>query len=969
MLFDRTGDYHLLWRTLGEWARIHAAGLHGKLSVIRQYAAAAPVTPVSADDHTQQVLWALRDKTCARAFATLSSPPPAEWLPVLDAAGLLKLVPEPMAPWDKGVPVASADYLVTPPPPLHPATYQLCRWLALYRDSRAVIDWVLSSGGTLHPEARRIFEDDLEKIKLPKAFRIFWRIVTGPEATAHASFRWGWPHDREWDALAAGEPEVFKVTLLACVTPRLVLGPTARLGSIANRGAADAAARKEVRLCDLAECAVRLRGDSFSGHEVKKLCEFAAVRQHLPSLADELGSKLKRAFDLQALYEHAEELWDYSYIHQPSIGPHEQNHHYEPWTVLVELLREAFDALAVDNPFAAKAQVARWRSFRFPIFRRFEMYGLAKLELFAAKDGLEFLVTEKGGWWLWSHVTSREATVLTDAIWAGLCPSDRERLVSAIVSGPPREMYRADLSADDWAEHRDRHIWRRLKRIETRLGGLPEGGAKVLSQLSAKWPQWQMSVLDETGLAGYVSTATMGWDSEYTTEQLLAMDGTELLAVLRAKMADSHDGTLHRWQEAVPCDRPRATRFLTHLADNNEWLEPIWSATIGGMKPDAASAASEWEPLSTVLLRMPPALLSQVRRTLAFLVSEYAKHLPSNQEPNWLQVWDRVAKAKSDDNATFPGDPVGSAFNAPLGILTDALLNRLGKRRLERGKTLVCTAAECAERFDTLVADESDEHANARIVLTSRLRALHVVDPQWVTQHLLPRLNWAHPEASGLWQGYLWTPRFDPDLLATLKPLLPDLVRNRERLGEFRRGLCEFIALICYAGYDAFDRGDQARILRQLDACDLAEVARALSRFAAEEGAPKNAWTTNLSPALDLWPKGQQHRSLVASQSLALLATYAGEDFPAAVAKVTPLLTSGCDHPDVVLDRIKEAELASTHPRATLDLLDHVVGPTFPCWDAADLREVLNTILTAWPEAVGHPTYRRLNEVCLRCGT
>ena len=66
---------------------------------------------------------------------------------------------------------------------------------------------------------------------------------------------------------------------------------------------------------------------------------------------------------------------------------------------------------------------------------------------------MDWLLVDDGAWWLWSTDTGREVfdcSFNRDGNWQ---EAAQERLESAILAGPPREMYRDDLQPERW------HAW------------------------------------------------------------------------------------------------------------------------------------------------------------------------------------------------------------------------------------------------------------------------------------------------------------------------------------------------------------------------------------------------------------------------------------------------------------------------------------------------------------------------------
>ena len=89
---------------------------------------------------------------------------------------------------------------------------------------------------------------------------------------------------------------------------------------------------------------------------------------------------------------------------------------------------------------------------------------------------------------LWSIAVHKESFDLMVASWPELNEGERERLVAAIVKGPPPETL-SGLDKDRREPTFDRSIYDRLKRLEEiAKSGLPAAGQTALAELQAKYP-------------------------------------------------------------------------------------------------------------------------------------------------------------------------------------------------------------------------------------------------------------------------------------------------------------------------------------------------------------------------------------------------------------------------------------------------------------------------------------------------
>ena len=124
---------------------------------------------------------------------------------------------------------------------------------------------------------------------------------------------------------------------------------------------------------------------------------------------------LRQTFDLMSELDGANEDSDFSYIHQPSIAEHEQNHYYEEWTPLVALFvtrgckpRSAMlierDLKPSDGRAIDTQSSGAWLSLRRPSHSSSQM-----------SVRLAWLL-ERDGWWLWTSETQREALELLTSL-------------------------------------------------------------------------------------------------------------------------------------------------------------------------------------------------------------------------------------------------------------------------------------------------------------------------------------------------------------------------------------------------------------------------------------------------------------------------------------------------------------------------------------------------------------------------
>ncbi len=962
ILFNERNRFKLLSETLSKWAGTYKAGLSGRVNIISRAAQITPKPPYDSDERVQQVLWALRERdgNIASKFADLDPPPPVEWLDVFLESGLLAL-PPPAPDIPKPVPVVSEEYRSYSPPKLDPVTWQLCRWLVNYRDEPKVIDWILNTGSYLHPAAKHLFDRALGRSDLPEALLRFWQIITSDTYCTPYFSRSPGALMHQW-AQAGNKLQLFRQEFLLLLTPYLQLEQAETFALPVERRNDKERFRDAQNIDEIADPKVRLYAGAESDlviSEAKKLPGFDAL---LPDLADELTTLLIRVFDLFALCDQADERSDLSYMYHPSIADHEQNHDYEEWSKLIELLRQAFDALTPKEPAKAKTLVQRWRNLRYPIFERFVMYAMTATGLYTIKQILDFLLADTDGLRLWGWCTGRESRLLKNHLWPRMSEAERETFLKSIIDGPPRDMYRADLSKGEWQRRWDRDVWSELKSL-SELGGpkLPDYAGSVLAKISAKQPAWQLSELEKTGFAAIYSSGQGGRESHFTAKELLEMTDEELLNMLRDCVKEKLDRTIEEWAKACTQKPARGIQFLSHLTDRSAWDAQIWSSSLRGLR-ETEQPNGIWQELQFVILKVPVKFLGKFSGPAVYLLQTYSKNLPCDADSSFFSVWDHVYDAVSDDPENGQADhALIAAINSQTGILAQAALDRLWKHEPQRRVGLDTISPDVKARLTILSKSLPPGSVHARVVLASALQPLFAIDPKWTKEHLLPYFAWGHAEASRVWQGYLFNPRINPDLLAEIKAPFVEAVQHTDSLDRAARGLHQLIAGICFHNDDNFRREEQRDLLAHLTPDGLAEVARTLRPLVNNIERPEVVWEKQMLPVLQIWPKARDKRSPKCSFELAELLVSAGGPFQQALNEIRHTLLP-IEHADIFMRRLEPSNLPDEAPGATLDFLSRILDLSRDYYFFDNWRKVLDRIAQADPSLENHEKYIRLNE-------
>ncbi|WP_336693945.1 SIR2 family protein [Delftia acidovorans] len=498
ILYRDDNHHSYLHDTLHAWALTYRDGVRGKERIVVECALARPLASTKQDDFVGRMLWALSDPggLPAKRFAELDPVPSLDWLEPLSQdlyrhVDLGRFGVSPQAAVDDSL---SYSLINRPAPyPLSPwmtivnsgprnirwdaVMFQLVRWLLRHLNDPKLLTWMIKRGCQPHDQLIRLIEhriDELDKLAndgntieldrlranapnaIPRpAMRTLWRLLLN----GHVSPGWRdlslyrWRDQFKRDGLTTSARLALREVLTPCLSLR---EPFRWSDEEAEDPARD-------RIKDLVEWEVVLASDHVhSGlRDMPKDEQWTAA---LPELLGDFNTLLRDALDLMRELGGVDSDNDYSYIHQPSISEHSQNKDFHDWTALADLARDAWLATAAKSPDRARVIAEAWTHEAYPLFRRLALFAATHGQVISFRQALDWLLADDRRW-LWSEVTRRETMRLLVSLAPQLDTAMLNELERAILSGPPRELYRDDIAPDRWNYIVDHGIWLRFAKM------------------------------------------------------------------------------------------------------------------------------------------------------------------------------------------------------------------------------------------------------------------------------------------------------------------------------------------------------------------------------------------------------------------------------------------------------------------------------------------------------------------------
>ena len=994
ILYKMHRRHAYLHGTLQAWAETYRDGARGKEQVIVECALSAPLASTEEDDFVGRLLWALSDPSGipARRFAEFDPVPSLEWLAVFTEerfghADLKRFGVTPNAREDERLRFS----LARRPPPYHLAhpmsmvdwyldqTFwdkvmsQIAHWLMRHLDDPALLLWLVRQGGSLHQKMaifvaskmgelgeleRKGENDKLNRIRAsaPKAnpspeMRKLWRllILGRVRSSADRPDLYGWCDRFNRDGLTAS----LRLELCQHLAPKVSLHqPFPRIFDDEGKDVeGDAAPMSKLVRAELVLSAEHI------GMTLRESPNKELWAEALPNLLPDFTGLLRDALDLWRELGYADDTTDGSYSSQPSISEHPQNseRHADDWTALIELTRDAWMATSADSSDAARVGAEMWWRIPYPVFRRLSFFAATYREIIPVRKALDWLLSDQS-WWLWSVETLREAMRLLVALAPQLEEAEFSQLERAILAGPPRDMYRADVEPETWERIQERDIWLRLAKVAEAGATLGVDGIARMESLSARHPEWQLAENERDEFSVWMGSGGE-WQEFVTTPREMG----ELLEWLKT------DEVVDAWQRDDWSDNCRenfdvVATALSKVAREGVWRIRHWrnALQVWSETSNENLTNRSWAEVGPVLSEAPANVLHDLSHQIGWWLHAVAKIDASLDDAMFFSLCDRLLTLDYEDDES--GDLVGRAINHPVGLVTEALLQWWYRQKLRDGQGLPESLIGAFARIcDTTLSNLR----HGRVLLTTNAIALFRVDLDWTTRNLLPLFDWkeSQEQARLAWVGFLRSPRLYRPFLDAVKDPFLETAHHYANLGQHKEHYSSLLAFAALNQEDVFTTTELREATAALPQEGLDDSARALLR--GVQGAGNQAadyWRNRAEPYLrDIWPKTDNVASLEIAESFARACVESKEAFPEAVEQVSIWLQP-LDFPRMIVDRLHELNIHELFTDKALIFLDKVISAEKSGPPPEKLRDCLRTIRTADSNFEEDPQFRRLVE-------
>jgi len=943
-----------LYNTLKEWGNYVRDGLNAKARIVIKEAAIVPLPPYDQDPSVTRLIDVLCEKTRpnheevtgypAKIFSELDSPPaPIEWLPVLYENKLLSVAQK----RDSVFPVNLFPYesnLVKP----NRTSLHLWHWLLHHLEKDYLITWIIEHGVCLHPDLKSIIARYIESNPPQEPYLRFWKIVISDFINCRTQIGdEGYDHVR---ALQKNIDELALAELSKLMEPSFEVSKSIDWSVFGDDEDESTVERAPYEV----EVVIGLSGWTYT--ELIKLGAYPSEFINLLLPATQALLKALGFWDFAGFGDegYARSAWD-----MVSIAPHPQNRRSRTWVILIELCRDLWEAAWDKNKETAHSVLDIWRSMKHPVFRRLMLHAMTVRDVGNPDVAIDYLL-EDNGWWLWSVENRGEVFRMLDKLWPDLDSSTAEHLVDTILRGPPREMFRDGLTEDSWKDQFDRAVWLMLSKLQSFGVTLPARAKEALQKLTSEYPMWVLQEGERDEFTHWMEART-GHDVDITIDEVFEKNIPELVDILSQENQMYHEGRIDLFRFGCKDHREKTIEILCYLTISGNWNRNIWHAALVGL---ADCDKNTWDEIAQLLNEAD----SQLFREEPWPIAHWAKKSASPIEceaPEEHYFW-FIFRSLLDNclDYTEPNqinEAVNYAINHPMGIITEALVDRLDACKLEVGEGI--PDGPMRESLTDLLSSDNPASFAGKIILASRLHYFYLVDSGWTEENLFPLFDWESSEIAPLiWQGYLWSPRISTELAIALKKQLVSSLKHLDKIGESAEQLIQLFAVVCLQHPDLYKAQEQRDALVDVGVDGLVDVAELFWRsIGGDAQSADNYWRNRIQPFMKrAWPKVAEFVSDKTSQNLSLTAIELTDAFEEALEFLWPFIKP---FPGLgfLLTHLAQKELPDQQPRAVFRLLSKVFSRKYQ-WPSSTFRTILNRIIQADPTIENEPDFRTMND-------
>ncbi len=947
---DDDNDHSLLHSTLEKWSALYRDGIEGKERYVTSSAHLLPVSSTKEDNFIGRMLWALFDESGipAKSFAQIEPPAPLEWF--------LDVISKPKASNDMLSELSEIGFNSlsnfnnslfsnsSDGEPWGNIETSLSGWLVKHLDDARLLSWVLNNGQRPVSRLKRLIEQELVKMQtapnscnevvsnIPTNYRSIWNLIISDRVRFNEfrSLSYDWIERFK----AFGKDYFCRLMLREIISPKVLVSD----GGLRN-------IREEVRFSIETTIA-----ENYFRNALEML-DRNLWSSCLPFFMEDFERALLDAVELQDFISLKVGL-DESTYHMPSIEPHFQNRGFHDWTILIELTRDSWLELNMQNQREAFSKALEWFSSKHVVFKRLALFAAANYKGDSEIPWLSWLESENGRW-LWEMDTKREVMRLIVKKGNSLSPSEQRRLESLIVDRTVA-VNSKNLEVDK--AHYDFKAWYLLAKLESSGVELGEEAAKTAKRIKEEFSYLKLGSQEEEEFSTWMSTSEDPGYVSSIKQTSIPTGRNEIVQYFENETEITDSFYRDNWYQVAEKHPLNTVYALDDLYKRGIYDASRWNGAIQAWsKPKTIKLFLKL--FGNELLRLP----SDVFQDNLYSISVWIRRC-SELAVFDIDLFTKLCQrflefSKSDKNVALEeGADALSLASSPLGQVSSSIVSSIFHEGVEDGDGLKTPFKEILEGVLQL-----PDHVSvaAKVVPFSNLVSLHRLDSHWTSSCLIPLLDINNSAIAPLcWQMFLSNARIHPPLLEEIKGGLLELASNINLLGRYGDHYVRFIVYLAMYQIDGFTSSEFRNVIDRIPQTKKNKIFTYVRQFKGNSN-ELEFWENRVEPFWEhVWPKDRSYLSSEVSESLVNLIISSEKRFERGVQLFSDWLEP-MQYVATSLKKIVQNNYSTEFPEECLALLYKVTDDK-SFFERGKLKTCLSEIKDAKPELENDFRYKKL---------
>lgn len=969
-------DHSALHNTICKWAATYRDGITSKANIVQTYAPIHPSKSTPQDNFAGRMLWAISDPSGwpVKQFSEFEPLPALEWLldvfskKTFSRNDLIQFGIKNISDFDKNFkfsliqrPTLSSAYssmqLVSnnrSDTELDPIMKAIGHWLTRHLGDPRLLFWVIENGGTLNPFWRGQIVEKLNDIERnndkPEAQQqknspdhlliTLWHLLLDNKIYCNEYFFnfFSWKNAFR----SKGLNRHLKFELLKSLSPKVKVSTSQYVRNHINKENWEKNTTFDLVLADPSISTL-----------LKDFSQDANWKKALPHLLIDIQALLLEALEIMSDLDQADDILDPSWSAMPSIEPHYQNRGFYKWTILVELLRDAWLETLGKDVTLARNIAQNWFNLPYLTFKRLALFAASQNECIRPECWIEWLLNNNAKY-LWLSSVKREVMRLLTLQSSYLSSNDKAKLELAILAGP---VERGQIG-------NDYDIWLRLKKMQSSGVALDDNSLKKLDAISSKYPNLSSSNPQEKEEFSFWMSlpGDVDHDIELKKSQEVPKSKELLVKWLRTNNEQDAHYWSSGWRNVCRSEMHECISALVDLAHENIFQPIYWDIAIQTWSEDELLLQS-YKFLPETLKALSNNFLVKILQSISHWLFSISKTSIENITPIVeliSKLLDAIESATPEDNTTFS---LFDAINHPVGVIAESIFNICFELKPSDGDKL---PSNLLPLFNKFIISGNTSFRYAKSILAINTIYLYRLDEMWTKEKLLPLLDWKTngDEAKYVWQGFLWSPRIFQPLLVHIKKSFLETPNHYDKLGECASSFANFLTFAAIEGVEGYETREWSEAIKRLPQSGIDESAKLLPRLlTTNKERHTEYWTNRVIPFWEnIWPKELKYYSKSVIESLCLLCIYSDNLFQSALIEVGPYLEP-IEKPVFIIEELQNLELCAKFPDDSLCFLGKIIERKHH--SIHGLKECLEKIKLAKPELRTASAMRELESCCI----